>query len=91
MKTTVEISCPFCRSIHTVTVEESAWDAYERGARAQDVFLDLDETERESIISGLCPDCQQELYDSGDAEDYDPAYDLECGFDPYMGEYSFDC
>ena len=91
MKTVINVTCPFCRKVTAIEVEDTDLIRYEHGAYACDVFPYLSEEEYETVVSGLCSDCQQELYDSGDAEDYDPDCDLECGFDPYMGGYSFDC
>lgn len=32
-----------------------------------------------------------ELLESDDFDDYEPDFDLECGFDPYEGCYTWDC
>lgn len=36
-------------------------------------------------------DYKPDIEDEEDDDDYDSDYDLECGFDPYLGCYSDDC
>ena len=45
---TLEMTCPFC--------------AYIDGALAQEAFPDLSPTQREQIISQMCPDCQRSVF-----------------------------
>lgn len=40
----------------------------------------------EDLVFELCPICE-----FLDEDLCDEPYDLEMGFDPYMGDYSFDC
>lgn len=90
----LELTCPFCGATHFVEVEESELLAYKNGALAQDAFKSLDATEREQIISRLCPTCQADIFGSEDEpsdEDFEDDGDLEMGFDPYEGGYTFDC
>ena len=56
------ITCPWCGSIHSVTVEESEYNAYVNGALAQVAFPKLSADEREQIVSGLCVDCQKKIF-----------------------------
>jgi len=43
------------------------------------------------VVGGCEPPVEEDLYDEDDLyEDYEPDYD-ECGFNPYMGCYDFDC
>lgn len=82
--------CPFCRKAHEIPVNEMDWLDWEDGANAQDVFPYLSPAEREMIISGICPDCW-DAFDEDD-EDEEPSNDFdECGYNPYMGGYDFDC
>lgn len=62
MMITLEIVCPFCGEIHFVDVLESELEAYENGALAQVAFPNLSATEREQIISGICPQCQESVF-----------------------------
>ncbi len=59
---TLEIVCPFCGGFHFVNVFENALNLYEDGALIQDAFPNLSATEREQIISGICPQCQESIF-----------------------------
>lgn len=43
-----------------------------------------------TICSGETGEVLMEFEDDFDEDDYEPDYD-ECGFNPYMGCYDFDC
>ena len=95
----LEITCPFCGASHSVSVNYEDYIAYSEGALAQNAFPYLSATEREQIISGICPDCQKSVfgddedYEDYDPDDYDPDWDFneDMGYDPYLGAYSDDC
>lgn len=70
MNITITSRCPFCgRYTHIMVGSEQ----YERwtfgGALIQDAFPTLSATERETLISGICPDCQDDIFNEED-EDY---------------------
>lgn len=54
--------CPFCGSVHAVVVEMADYVAFCSGELAQNAFPYLSATEREQLISHLCPDCQKEVF-----------------------------
>lgn len=58
----IGITCPFCGDEHYVEVPLEELEAYENGALAQDAFKSLDATEREQIISRMCPQCQAKIF-----------------------------
>ena len=58
----LELLCPFCGTTHFVEVKLEDLEAYEAGALAQNAFPYLSATEREQIISSLCPMCQDEIF-----------------------------
>ena len=63
----VDILCPVCGDLHSVQVDWrdlSAWSDF--GVLAQDAFPYLSATEREQLISHLCPECQKNFFDSED-------------------------
>ena len=62
MMITLEMVCPFCGKVHFVEVLESELDVYNSGALAQVAFPNLSATEREQIISGICPKCQTKIF-----------------------------
>ena len=95
MKTTFELVCPFCHTAHYVTVNMDDFWRWQDGELAQNAFPYLTATEREQLISQLCPKCQDSIFggeDEEEWEDYEPDdIDDDCGFDPYCGCYTDDC
>lgn len=62
--TVYEARCLFCGKISTVPVKIDELYQYEvLGELAQIAFKSLNPTQREQIISGLCPDCQKQVFD----------------------------
>ena len=62
MKINVEIICPFCGAEHSVEVDSTQFEAWKNGELIQNVMPDLTPTEREQLISGLCPKCQAKVF-----------------------------
>lgn len=94
MKITIETVCPFCGHVNEVVVENSDFiDWQVNGKLAQDAFPYLTAEEREMLISGICKDCWYNAFheEEEDEEEGDEPFDLDMGFDPYMGEYTWDC
>lgn len=58
----LEIHCPLCGGVHYVTVGQPDFDAWQNGELAQVAFPYLSPTEREQLISKLCPMCQDEIF-----------------------------
>jgi endogenous inhibitor of DNA gyrase (YacG/DUF329 family) len=56
------ITCPFCGSTHSVTVNMNDWFDYQNGKLAQNAFPYLNPTEREQLISNMCPACQKKVF-----------------------------
>ena len=55
--------CVFCDEDWTVTVDETSLLSYIHGiATAQEAFPQLTATERECMISGICPACQKKIF-----------------------------
>ena len=61
------MTCPFCSKKHSVEVKGADIYKYEMGATAQVAFPYLTATQREQIISDMCPDCQKRVF--GEDED----------------------
>lgn len=61
-KVSLVMRCPFCDAIHEVEVGIRELENYENGASAQVAFPKLSLTEREQIISHLCPQCQSKIF-----------------------------
>lgn len=59
------MQCPFCGKEHSVTTTEEQYAEYCGGELAQVAFADKSTTEREQIISHLCPQCQEKILAKG--------------------------
>ena len=59
---TLTTICPFCGQTHEVLVYEDDFLAWQDGARAQDAFPYLSAREREMLISGICPQCWDNMF-----------------------------
>lgn len=91
-KIAIETRCPLCGATNRVIVFDADCDRWIDGELVQNAFPYLTADERELLVSGLCFKCQNDVFGSDDEEDYEPAdIDDDCGFDPYMGEYTYDC
>ena len=102
----VEVTCPFCGKVSQLTIPTEGYTAWKlHGVLVQDAFPQLSAEDRELLISGICPTCwggyfgvfendEYIEYDEEEEED-DDSYEnddwSEMGFDPYLGEYSWDC
>lgn len=71
MIVTVEIVCPFCGAEHGVEVNLAQFERWQNGELIQHAMPNLSSTEREQLISGLCPKCQAEFFDSADEDEGD--------------------
>lgn len=88
--------CPFCGHAHEVAVNEDDYFSWKfDGALVQNAFPYLSADEREMLISGICPTCWENTFGSDEDEEEDPEDwedDVdECGYNPYMGYYDYDC
>ena len=77
--------CPWCGEEHEVEVPFEGYLAWKHGELIQVAMPQLSADEREMLISGVCPECWKKAFS------YEEEDDLEMGFDPYAGCYSFDC
>ena len=62
MRFDVDLTCPLCGKGHTVEVSLAGYIEWKRGEFIQNAMPDLTPTEREQLISGLCPKCQAEVF-----------------------------
>lgn len=94
MMMSIEMCCPICGCVHYVYADEVAIQRWQAGELAQNALPDLLPTEREQLISGLCPECQADIFGDEDEPsdaDFEEYGDPDMGFDPYMGCYTDDC
>lgn len=90
MNMVIETVCPFCGGVTIIDVNADDYAAWQAGELAQNAFPYLDAADREVLISGICYNCQDEVFEEDDYEDYEDDVD-EMGYNPYMGCYDFDC
>ena len=62
MRIDVEIICPFCGANHAVEVNLAQYEVWQNGELIQNAMPDLTPTEREQLISSLCPKCQAKIF-----------------------------
>lgn len=55
-------NCVFCGKEQSLFVNDDAYDRYESGEEIQRAFPDLDSFAREFIISGMCYECQEKIF-----------------------------
>ena len=82
---TIITECPWCGEEHEGEVPFEGYLAWQNGESIQVAMPQLSANEREMLISGVCPECWKKAFS------YEEEDDLEMGFDPYAGCYSFDC
>ena len=58
----LEMICPICENLHFVETTDEQYARYVDGELAQVAFADLTPTEREQIISHVCPACQGKIF-----------------------------
>ena len=55
----IKCTCPLCDTAQVIGVRESDYVAWKNGSLAQDAFPYLDADERETLISGICPQWEE--------------------------------
>lgn len=58
----IEMICPFCSTVHSVKVDAIAYERWQNGVLIQKAMPELSPTEREQLISALCPKCQDNIF-----------------------------
>ena len=54
--------CPVCGKEREIHVHEHDYDSYKNGALIQEAFPYLSSADRESLVSGVCPDCWEDIF-----------------------------
>lgn len=89
----VVVVCPFCGKATTIQVVGKDFYAWKfEGALIQNAMPYLPANVRETLISGVCDECQDELFAPFEEDDSEPDdIDDDCGFDPFEGCFTYDC
>ena len=91
--TIIAITCPFCGADYEVEVNFEEYVNWMAGELIQNAMPSLTPTEREQLISHICPKCQGTVFGTEEEEECEPPddCDYEVGFDPYAGCFTDDC
>lgn len=88
-------TCPWCGKNYLFEVPYEGLEKWRGGEMIQNAFPEVNATIREHLLTGYCEDCQEKLFGEDDEpeddDDYEPDDYDECGFNPYMGCYDYDC
>ena len=63
--------CPFCGHFHEVEVNDMDYLDWKDGELIQNAFPYLSASERELLVSGICPTCWDKMFKTDDDEDYE--------------------
>ena len=63
MRIDVVMTCLICGKSHPVEVNLEKFEAWQNGELIQNAMPDLTPTEREQLISGVCPKCQADFFE----------------------------
>lgn len=55
-------ACPFCGKVTTLNVPADGFIAWQNGSLVQSAFPDLSAEDREVLISGICRNCQNNIF-----------------------------
>lgn len=70
-----QCKCPSCGKEYSVIIPKYAFEQWKYvGKHIQDAWPEGSVTDRESLISGLCPECQKKVFDE---EQDEPGFDYE--------------
>ena len=58
----IDLVCPICGEDHAVEVNLAQYEAWQNGELIQNATPNLTPTEREQLISQICPKCQAKIF-----------------------------
>lgn len=74
-----EAKCPFCKRRTSIRISAQGYEKWIKGESVQKAFPRLDSTDRELLISGICPPCQKKVF--SECEEDEDCYDEDDGSD----------
>ena len=67
---TVAFKCPFCENVTTITVPANEYIKWATGEElVQNCFKSLGPDERELFITGMCFDCQSDVFEEKEEDE----------------------
>jgi phage FluMu protein Com len=61
-KAYIKVQCPHCKKEKLIEVNRDGYEKWKSGALVQEAFPDLPAAEREMLISGICPECWNKMF-----------------------------
>jgi len=58
--------CPDCGKTTWVGMPVEAYEAWQMGIKIQEAWPEGSATDRETLISGFCPECQEKIFKEDD-------------------------
>lgn len=58
----IKTTCPMCGKVTEHTITEEQYLAIQQGKMIQSVFPDMNPSEREQFVSGICPECWEKTF-----------------------------
>ena len=58
----LDVTCPICDKKYKLEVPDAAYKKWKSGELVQRAWPEGTSTQRESLITGMCPDCQEEIF-----------------------------
>ena len=62
--------CPFCGHDNVIEVNKMDYLDWQDGMLAQDAFPYLSASDREMLITGICPTCWDGMFETDEEEDF---------------------
>lgn len=66
MNATIFVKCPSCNNLSEIIAPADGFARWQGGEFIQDALPELSCDERETLISGICPDCWVEIFGEDD-------------------------
>lgn len=62
----VEVTCPSCKKSSVLTLPKSGYERWRAGEYIQKAMPDVKASDREMLMSGMCPTCWKEMFGEED-------------------------
>ena len=77
---TFERPCVFCGKVHSIDLMEYEFNLWREGTLIQEAMPDTSVEDREFLISGICPKCQEDIFGVND-DDFEDIPEIDDDFD----------
>lgn len=73
----IHMTCTCCSAHHSVIVDFNEYSAWRAGKLIQRAMPSLTPTQREQLIGGICPKCQEGIFETSAEEEQLPFEDCD--------------